>query len=123
MKTLRELCNKVIESEEMKKELAEAFRDEKNVQKNVDDFLKKYECEATIEELMEFCKEQSEDELSAEELRTAVGGAPTKATQLQQKTEASKAMVSSVAVAFASAGKNTASCAMAMYKSDQGTVL
>ena len=74
MKTLQELYKEVIASDELKEEFMEASNDEKNGQKRVEDFLKKHECDATFEELKEFLKEKSEDELSEDELAAVAGG-------------------------------------------------
>ena len=74
MKTIQELYKEVIASEELKKEFMDAAKDEENGQKNVEEFLKKYGCDATFDELQEFFKEKSDDELGEEELEAVAGG-------------------------------------------------
>ena len=74
MKTLQELYKEVIASDELKKEFMEAANDEKNGQKNVEEFLKNHGCDASFEELKAFFKEKSEEELSEEELVAVAGG-------------------------------------------------
>ena len=74
MKTLQELYKEVIASEELKKEFMEASKDEKNCQKNMEDFLKKYGCEATFDELKAFLDEKSKGELDEDEVEAVAGG-------------------------------------------------
>ena len=73
MKTLQELYNEVIASEELKKEYLQAVGDKK-----IGTFLKTHGCEATAEELTTFLAEHSkknaDKELSIEELENVAGG-------------------------------------------------
>ena len=73
MKTLQELYNEVIASEELKKEYFQAVSDKK-----VGTFMKAHGCEATAEEFKTFLVEQSQKtadkELSVEELENVAGG-------------------------------------------------
>ena len=71
MKTIQELCNEVMASEELKEELKEASQKGK-----VEEFLKQHDCNATMDELMSFLEGvQSEDEdLSLDELELVAGG-------------------------------------------------
>ena len=73
MKTLQELYNEVIASEELKKEYLEAAKN-----KNVMEFLKSHSCEATAEDFKTFVIEQTkanaDKELSADELENVAGG-------------------------------------------------
>ena len=72
MKTLQELYNELLESEELKKALAEVINGDK-----VEDFLKAHGCEAGKEELIAFAKEQQAKlgELSDDALDGVAGGA------------------------------------------------
>ena len=74
MKTLQELYKEVIASEELKKEFMEASKDEKNAQKNVEEFLKKHGCDATYDDLQAFFKEKNAGELSEDEVEAVAGG-------------------------------------------------
>ena len=74
MKTLQELYNEIIGSEELKAAFAEAAKGGK-----VAEFLKAHGCEATTEELTAFLKSQT-GELSDEELDNAAGGGCNAAT-------------------------------------------
>lgn len=73
MKTLQELYNEVIASEELKKEYLQAVSDKK-----VGTFMKAHGCETTAEEFKTFLVEQSQKtadkELSVEELENVAGG-------------------------------------------------
>ena len=73
MKTLQELYNEVIASEELKKEYLEAAKN-----KNVMEFLKSHSCEATAEDFKTFVIEQTkanaDKELCADELENVAGG-------------------------------------------------
>ena len=70
MKTLQELYNAIMGSDELKKAFAEAAKDGK-----VADFLKANGCEATAEEVKAFIQEKASQPLSDEELDNAAGGA------------------------------------------------
>ena len=72
MKTLQELYNEVLGSDELKKSLAEAISGNK-----VEDFLKAHGCEAGKDELIAFAKEQQakSGELSDDALDAVAGGA------------------------------------------------
>ena len=72
MKTLQELYNEVLGSDELKKSLAEAINGNK-----VEDFLKTHGCEASKEELIAFAKEQQAKlgALSDDALGDVAGGA------------------------------------------------
>ena len=68
MKTLQELYNEIIASEELKAAFAEAAKNGKAM-----DFLKAQGCEVTAEELAAFLKSKT-GELSDEELDNVAGG-------------------------------------------------
>lgn len=71
MKTIQELYNEVLKSEELKKAFSEA------VQNNtVEDFLKAQGCEASMEDVAAFLKEQQAKtgELADNELDNVAGG-------------------------------------------------
>ena len=72
MKTIRELYEEIMASEEMKEELAAAGSDREAIEA----FLKKYQCSCTREEMLAFFREREESirELSADELSAAAGG-------------------------------------------------
>ena len=72
MKTLQELYNEIIGSEELKAAFAEAAKGGK-----VAEFLKAHGCEATPEELTAFLKSQKSGELPDEELDNVAGGCDT----------------------------------------------
>ena len=74
MKTLQELYKEVLASEELKKEFMEVSKDEKNYQKNVEEFLKKYGCDATFDELKAFFEGMSNEELDEDEVEAVAGG-------------------------------------------------
>ena len=80
MKTLQELYNEVIASEELKKEYLQAVSDKK-----LGAFMKAHGCEATAEEIKTFFMEQSkknaDKELSAEELENVAGGGCNNVTE------------------------------------------
>ena len=65
MKTLQELYNEVIQSDELKKEFLEAGKNGK-----AEEFIKAHGCDATMDEIKVFLEEQAkaDKELSAEEL-------------------------------------------------------
>ena len=69
MKTLQELYDEVMASDELKAAFAEAAKGGK-----AEEFLKARGCEATAEELTAFLKGQSTKELSDEELDNVAGG-------------------------------------------------
>jgi len=69
MKTLQELYNEIIASDELKTAFAEAAKGGKTME-----FLKAQGCEATVEELAAFLKDQTTGEISDEELDNVGGG-------------------------------------------------
>ena len=76
MKTIRELYSEVLKSEELKKAFSEAVQN-----KTVEDFLKSQGCEASMEDVAAFLKEQQAKtgELADSELENvAAGGCSTK---------------------------------------------
>ena len=74
MKTMEELYNEVVGSDELKKEFLEAARSNGSVQA----FLKKYDCTATVEEVMAFIKTKIDDsELSDADIADVAGGKGT----------------------------------------------
>ena len=79
MKTLKELYKEVIASDELMKEFMDAAKDEENVQKNMEEFLKKHGCDATFDELKAFFEDNSEGELEEDELESVAGGKSTAA--------------------------------------------
>ena len=83
MKTLQELYNEVIASEELKKEYLEAAKN-----KNVMEFLKSHSCEATAEDFKTFVIEQTkanaDKELSADELENVAGGTCNDTTTMEK---------------------------------------
>ena len=70
MKTMQELYNEVMASEEMKKEFLEASKEKESVGA----FLKKYGCDASVEDVAAFLKEKTEGELADDELESVAGG-------------------------------------------------
>ena len=71
MKTLQELYNEVIASDELKKEFLETAKNGK-----AEDFIKAHGCDATLDEIKAFLKNltKSDKELSADELENVAGG-------------------------------------------------
>ena len=71
MKTLQELYNEVIKSDELKKEFLEAGKNGKAL-----DFIKEHGCDATADEIKAFLEEKAkaDKELSADELENVAGG-------------------------------------------------
>ena len=71
MKTIQELYNEVLKSEELKKAFSEAVQN-----KTVEDFLKSHGCEASMEDVAAFLKEQQakSGELADNELADVAGG-------------------------------------------------
>ena len=69
MKTLKELYDEVVASEELKKEYIKANRNG-----NLKEFLASHGCEATEEELIVFLAERQKGELSDDELDNISGG-------------------------------------------------
>ena len=71
MKTIQELYSEVLKSEELKKAFSEAVQN-----KTVEDFLKAQGCEASMEDVAAFLKEQQTKagELADNELDNVVGG-------------------------------------------------
>ena len=72
MKTIQELYNEVMGSQELKAQFIESTKAGKLI-----DFLKAHGCEATLEEVKAFLKAKSEEDapLSLNELDNAAGGA------------------------------------------------
>ena len=71
MKTLQELYNEVIASEELKKEFLEAGKNGK-----AEEFIKAHGCDATLDEIKAFLENltKTDKKLSAEELENVAGG-------------------------------------------------
>ena len=71
MKTLQELYNEVIQSDELKKEFLEAGKNGK-----AEEFIKNHSCDVTLDEIKTFLEEQTktDKELSVDELENAAGG-------------------------------------------------
>ena len=71
MKTLQELYNEVIKSEELKKEFLEAGKNGK-----AEEFIKAHGCDVTMDEIKAFMENltKSDKELSVDELENAAGG-------------------------------------------------
>ena len=71
MKTLQELYNEVIQSDELKKEFLEAGKNGK-----AEEFIKNHGCDATLDEIKAFFEAhaKSDKELSVEELENVAGG-------------------------------------------------
>ena len=71
MKTMEELYNEVMGSDELKKEFLAAAGSNESVQA----FLKKYDCDATVEEVTAFLKTKGgSTELSDEDIADVAGG-------------------------------------------------
>ena len=73
MKTLKELYDEILASDELKKEFAGCAANEQDTAA----FLEKYGCDATVEELKEFIKEKMAEnmaKISEEKLAAAAGG-------------------------------------------------
>jgi len=71
MKSLEVLYNEVIASDELKAEFLEAFQ----TKEATEAVLKKYDCDASVEELQSFLNEKQENqELSSEEDIKAIAG-------------------------------------------------
>ena len=70
MKTLEQLYSEVIQSEELKKEFAEAAK----AKETLEAFLKAHECAAGIGELQAFLKNKAIVDVSDEEIDTVAGG-------------------------------------------------
>ena len=71
MKTLQELYNEVIASEELKKDFLEAGKNGK-----AEEFIKAHGCDATLDEIKAFLENltKADKELSTEELENVAGG-------------------------------------------------
>ena len=80
MKTLQELYNEVIQSDELKKEFLEAGKNGK-----AEEFIKAHGCNATLDEIKAFLEEQTKADknLSADELENVAGGACNDETSLE----------------------------------------
>ncbi len=78
MKTLQELYNEIIGSEELKKAYLEATKGDK-----IAEFLKAQGCEAKVEEIKAFLKERGDQELSDAELDSVAGGGCNMNTKLE----------------------------------------
>lgn len=79
MKTLQELYNEIVGSDELKKAYLEAAKGGK-----VTEFLKARGCEATEEEVKAFLKERSNQQLSDAELDSVAGGACNSETAIER---------------------------------------
>ena len=77
MKTLQELYNEVIQSDELKKEFLEAGKNGK-----AEEFIKAHGCDATMDEIKAFFKKQTkaDKEISVDELENVAGGTCNDAT-------------------------------------------
>ena len=77
MKTLQELYNEVIQSDELKKEFLEAGKNGK-----AEEFIKAHGCDATLDEIKAFLENltKSDKQLSADELENVAGGTCNDAT-------------------------------------------
>ena len=71
MKTLQELYNEVIQSDELKKEFLEAGKNGK-----VEEFIKNHGCDVTLDEIKDFLENLTKEdkELSVDELGNVAGG-------------------------------------------------
>ena len=71
MKTLQELYNEVIQSDELKKKFLEAGKNGK-----AEEFIKAHGCDATMDEIKAFFKKQTkaDKELSVDEFENVAGG-------------------------------------------------
>ncbi|MEE5993514.1 MAG: hypothetical protein V3G42_09770 [Oscillospiraceae bacterium] len=80
MKTLQELYNEVIKSDELKKEFLEAGKNGK-----AEEFIKAHGCDVTLDEIKAFLENltKSDNELSAEELENVAGGACNDETSIE----------------------------------------
>ena len=80
MKTLQELYNEVITSDELKKEFLEAGKNGKAME-----FIKAQGCDATLDEIKAFLDNQAkaDKELSVEELENAAGGTCNDETEFE----------------------------------------
>ncbi len=79
MKTLEGFLKEISENEDLRKEFEEAVD-----QDNVVEFFKQHDCEATLEEIVEFVKANDKDgaALSEEELESVAGGRDKKCVTL-----------------------------------------
>ena len=73
MKTMEELYKEIMASEDLIKEFTEASQSKDTLES----FLKKYECDASLEEVAAFLNEKTsgQDELDDDMLTTVAGGA------------------------------------------------
>ena len=80
MKTLQELYNEVIQSDELKKEFLEAGKNGK-----AEEFIKAHGCDATLDEIKAFLENltKADKELSADELENVAGGTCNGATTIE----------------------------------------
>jgi hypothetical protein len=80
MKTLQELYNEVIASEELKKEFLEAGKNGK-----AEEFIKAHGCDATLDEIKAFLENltKTDKELSADELENVAGGSCNEKTWIE----------------------------------------
>ena len=70
MKTLESLYEEVMASDELKKEFAEAT----GTKESLTAWLKKHDCDATLEELAAFLHEKKEGEMQDDEIEAVAGG-------------------------------------------------
>ena len=80
MKTIEELYNDIIASEELQKALSQI-----SDQTALADFLKEHGCEAAAEEFVEFIKSQGEGEIGDDAAAETAGGFPTQYLELLKK--------------------------------------
>ena len=104
MKTLQELYNEVIKSEELKKEFLEAGKNGK-----AEEFIKAHGCDATEAEIKAFLDNQAkaDKELSVEELENAAGGTCNEATKSEIVTSIFSAGIVCATMAIESATKDS----------------
>ena len=109
MKTLQELYNEVLDSEELKKSFAEAIQNN-----SIEDFLKANGCEASKEELAELLKEQQAKvgEISDDELDSVAGGC-----------NGNEAAISAMSAGLVCAALAIASTVTGSNKGDKGEIL
>ena len=100
MKTLQELYNEVIQSDELKKEFLEAGKNGK-----AEEFIKAHGCDATMDEIKVFLEEQAkaDKELSVEELENVAGGGCNGVTKRETYVSIFSAGIGCAVIAIGSA--------------------
>ena len=100
MKTLQELYNEVIQSDELKKEFLEADKNGK-----AEEFIKAHGCDATLDEVKTFLENliKTDKELSVEELENAAGGVCNERTSSEKWISLCTVGVACAIIALASA--------------------